>query len=394
LPTDADMLHALLIAHQREAAELLTSLIRSSGQMVLDRAFSPAPSFYQLTTALNTLALDVAFIDVSNPAQAVAACEQIREKGPQIAVIGFSAGPAGMKCSTTITPFTLSLPLSTAVFATTVRDAVHSVSQRPHKNVYAIMPAKGGSGASTIAINLAAQLAQSWNQRVLLADCDLRSGTIAESLDLRPEQSISKTLSDADVAETLIWSQHVRRKAGIDFLLTTRERTGLGPEWHSYYHLLSFVARRYERVLIDLPEFVTDATAEIVQSAETVYVVTTPEMLSLRLARQRIDELQAVRVERSRIRILVNRWHKEDLKPREIAEILDCPVAFAIPNDYREVSNAVAARSFVERNNKLGRAYRSWAGTIVGSPVPHAREGHRTFWQLFRPVAEPLSSPW
>jgi Flp pilus assembly CpaE family ATPase len=127
---------------------------------------------------------------------------------------------------------------------------------------------------------------------------------------------------------------------------------------------------------------------------ETVYVVTTPEILSLRLARQRIDELEAVQVERSRIKILVNRWHKDDLKPREIAEILDCPVAFAIPNDYREVSNAVAARSFVEPDNKLGRAYRSLSGSIVGSPVPQAKEHHRTFWELFRPVAEPMSSPW
>jgi pilus assembly protein CpaE len=388
------MLHALLIAHQRDAAELLTSLTRSSGQIVLDRAFSPVPSIYQLTTALNTLALDVAFIDVSNPEQAAAACEQIRDKSPHIAVIGFSAGPAGSQCATTITPFTLNLPLSTAVFVATVRDAVHSVSLRPYKNVYAIMPAKGGSGASTIAINLAAQFAQFRNQRVLVADCDLRSGTIAESLDLRPEQSICKTLSDADAAETLIWSQHVRRKAGIDFLLTNRQQTGLDPEWHSYSHLLSFVAPRYERVLVDLPEVVNDATAEIVQSAETVYVVTTPEMLSLRLARQRIDELQGVQVERARIKILVNRWHKEDLKPREIAEILDCPVAFALPNDYREVSNAVAARSFVEPDNKLGRAYRSWAGSIVGSPAPPPREGHRTFWELFRPVAEPMSSPW
>jgi pilus assembly protein CpaE len=388
------MLHALLIAQQRDAAELLTSLIRSSGQVVLDRAFSPAPSFYQLTTALNTLALDVAFIDVSNPEQAGAACEQIREKGPQIALVGFSAGPAGSQCSTAITQFTLNLPLSTAVFAATVKDAVHSVSLRPHKNVYAIMPAKGGSGASTIAINVAAQFAQYRDQRVLVADCDLRSGTIAECLGLRPEQSIGKTLSDADAAETLIWSHHVRRKAGIDFLLTTRERTGFDPEWHSYHHLLSFVARRYEHIFIDLPEVVTDATAEVVQSAETVYVVTTPEMLSLQLARQRIDELQAVQVERSRIKILVNRWHKEDLKPREIAEILDCPVAFAIPNDYREVSNAVAARSFVEPNNKLGRAYRAWASAIIGEPVPPAKERHRTFWELFRPVAEPMGSPW
>ncbi len=388
------MLHALLIAHERDMAELLTSLIRSSGQMVLDRAFSPAPSIYQLTTVLNTLALDVAFIDVSNLERAVAACEQIRDKSPQVALIGFAAGLAGSQCSRAITPFTLNLPLSTAMFAATVRDAVHAVSLRPHKNVYAIMPAKGGSGASTIAINAAAQLARSWDQRVLVADCDLRSGTIAESLDLRPEQSIVKTLGDADVAETLIWSQHVRRKAGIDFLLATRERTGFGPEWHSYYHLLSFVARRYERVLVDLPEVVNDATAEVVQSAQTVYVVTTPEMLSLRLARQRVDELQAVQVERSRIKILVNRWHKDDLKPREIAEILDCPVAFTIPNDYREVSNAVAARSFVDPDNKLARAYRSWAGSLVGSPVPQMKERHRTFWELFRPVAQPVSSPW
>ncbi len=388
------MLHALLITDEREAAELLSSLIRSSGQIILDRVFSPAPSTYQLTTALNTLALDVALIDVSNPEQAAATYERIREKGPQIAVIGFSAGSAGRQCPTTITPSTLDLPFSLSGLLTTVREAVHSVSVRPYKNVYAILPAKAGSGASTIAVNVAAQLAQSRDQRVLVADCDLHSGTIAESLDLHPRQSISQTLNSADVAETLIWTQHVRHKAGIDFLLTTRE-IGFGPEWHSYYHLLSFVTRRYQCVLVDLPELVNDATAEVVQSAENVFVVTTPEILSLRLARQRIEELHAAQVEGSRIKVLVNRWHRNDLKPREIAEILDCEVAFAFPNDYPEVRNAITARSFVDSNNKLGRAYGSWASTMVGSSVAQAKEQrHRTFWELFRPATEPVSSSW
>jgi cellulose biosynthesis protein BcsQ len=387
------VLHAILITDDREAAELLGSLIRSSGQIHLDRVFCPSPSHYQLTVALNSLTSDIALIDVSNPDQTRELYEQIRAKAPKLAVAGFSIAATPHERSKGVVPFTLELPLTIPALLRTVRDAIHAKNPKPLKNVFAILPAKAGGGASTIAVNTAAYIARLFQKSVLVAECDLRSGTIADRLNLKPQQSTGQTLGCADVASSLIWPRHICRKEGIDLLLTTRDRNECRPEWHSYYHLLSFVSPRYDCVLLDLPELINDATAEVAQSAAAVFIVTTQEFLSLRLALERVREVEAAGVKRSRIRILVNRFQSGDVPSDQIAQILGCEVECVFPEDYRIVNDAILANSFVDPHTRLGSAYRSFAGFIAGEQGRPAREEKkRSFFEAFRPARAAVAS--
>ena len=387
------MLHAILITDDREAAELLGSLIRSSEQIHLDRVFCPSPSHYQLTVALNSLTPDVAFIDVSNPEQAREPYEQIRNKAAKMAVVGFSIATVPQERSKGVIPFTLELPLSIPALLSTVRAAIHAKNPKPLKNVFAILPARAGGGASTIAMNTAAFSARLFQKKVLIAECDLRSGTLADRLNLKPQQSTGQTLACADAASSLIWPRHICRKEGVDLLLTTRDRRECRPEWHSYYHLLSFVSTRYDCILFDFPELINDATVEVVQSAAAVYIVTTQEFLSLRLGLERIQEEESAGVERSRIRILVNRFQSGDVPCDQIAQILGCEVACVFPEDSRGAADAIAANSFVDAHTRLGSAYRSFAGIIAGENCrPPGEEKKRSFFEAFRPARAAVAS--
>jgi pilus assembly protein CpaE len=257
-----------------------------------------------------------------------------------------------------------------------------SLCDRPLENVIAILPAKAGGGASTIAINTAQRLAQCFGKRVLVAECDLNSGTIAETLGLIPRESTARTLESADAAETLMWPRHVCRKDGVDFMLTAREWHGYRPTWHDYHHLLSFVAERYDCVLFDLPEVVDDATSEVVWAAKKVYVMTTSEIASLELARQRLAELRLAGVPLDRIRILVNRHHASDPSSEQISELLGCAVEMTLPNDYRAVQVAIGGRTFVAAQTVLGRSYMRLASVVAGQH--HSGVSTRSFFGLFR----------
>lgn len=366
------MLHGMLITDDKETAELIGCLGRSSEQLVLDRVFCPPPGSYQLAMALNTLSLDVAFLAVSDPSQEFSFYQQIKEKIPAVAVVGFSAKPYQSPADPTA--FLLKPPFSVPSFLATVRAAVHASHPLPHPNVVAILPAKAGGGATNIAVNLASQLVRSFSRKVVVADCDLRSGTIADRLGLHSQQAIWQTLSMADASETLIWPQHVCRKDDIDFLVTNRDRKMSRPQWHSYHHLLAFLSRRYDHVILDLPELVNDATAEALRSASMVYVMTTPEVLSLALAQERLADLESAQIEPSKIRILVNRMHPDDPSPQRISEFLRCPVAAVFPNDYRSANAATIAQSFVASNTRLGKSYLAFAEMLAGKkPQPETR---------------------
>ena len=390
------MLHALLTTEDREAVELLTGLVRSSEQITLERTFCPPPSTYQLTMALNTLSLDIAFVDVSS-SNAPAICAQIRGREKPAAMVGFSLDTLGRACPRSLTPFTLDFPLSVPDLLGTVRTAIRSLRPNPYRNVSVFIPSKAGAGASTTVINVAAHLAAARSRRVLVAECDLRSGTMSEHLNLRPQQSIGQTLSCADSAEALIWPRHVSTSDGVDFLLTDRDHQARRPEWHSYYHLLAFIASRYEHVLLDLPELVNDATAEAVRSANRVYLVTTPDILALHLARQRLRELTGVGVQASKIGVILNREQAGCLGKAEVAEFLGCEVVCGFPNDDRAVIRAMLQNSAVDSRTTLGRAYGSFASLLGEGATIHpwpVQSHKRSLWELLgRSPQSPHSTP-
>jgi MinD-like ATPase involved in chromosome partitioning or flagellar assembly len=363
------MIHALLITNEAESADLIGRLARHSEQVTVDRLFCPAPKHPELALVLNTLALDVVLLDVTRHDEAVLLHDQIKQRNPQLPVVGFSLSEPRMAAFGPAA-FSLSLPLSPRALMETVRKAIRASRPHAYNNVFAILPAKAGAGASTIAMNVAAQLASSYRQSIAVVDGDLRSGMLGDCLGIRPQQSIAETLGLADLANTLIWPRHVAPKAGVDFLLTNREPQAARPAWHTYHHLLAFISRRYDRVLVDLPEMVDDANAEVLESAARVYIATTPEFLSLTLARQRIVEMEAAHVDRSRIRILLNRWHARDLKPKDVTDLLGCPVEAVFPNDYSAVRAAIDQRTFVESKTRLSSAYRAFAGFLAGSDQP------------------------
>jgi MinD-like ATPase involved in chromosome partitioning or flagellar assembly len=366
------VLHSLLISDDVDATDLLSRIIRGSGQITLDRFFCPSPTHYALATTLNTLALDVVFLDVSFPDRAFTSYEHIKQINPAVPVIGFSATELAFTASGGPTGFSLSLPYSTQDLIVTVRDAISASRPLTLENVIAILPSKAGSGSSTIAMNLANQLASSFNKSVVVMDCDLRSGTMAESLGLVPQVSLAETLTLADMAVTLIWPRHVRRKDGVEFLLSSRAITKAAPAWHSYHHLLPFLSARYDHVLIDLPELTDDATEYVLKIASRVFIATTPDVLAVTLAAQRIHEIEAAGVDPAKIRILLNAWQPGDLASSDISEALDHPVQVVFPKDDRAVGAAIANHTFVS-SRKLAQAYRSFAGSLTRSADPPAR---------------------
>lgn len=377
-----EMLRTLLIADDREAVELIGSLIRTTGELTLERVVPVTPGSFHLPMALQTLSLDVILLDVSNEAKAFGQYRCVREKSGEIPVVTFA-----MNADPPDTPHALELPLSAHGLMRTVREALHAGGSQRKENVVAIVPAKAGGGATTIAINTAARLAGAFGKRVLVCENDLRSGVIAELLGLEPKASMQQTLESADSAEALIWPRHVSNKSGVDFLLTRREQTQYRPRWHDYRHLLSFVSKRYDNVLFDMPERIDDAAAEVVQSAKRVYLMTTPEILSLELARQRLSELRSFGVDASRLKLIVNRHHSTDMPARHIEDILQCSVDLVIPNNYPVVRAATLANSFVDRHTALGRAYQKLAGMIASGYTPLTAETNKwSFFGLLRPA--------
>jgi MinD-like ATPase involved in chromosome partitioning or flagellar assembly len=127
-------------------------------------------------------------------------------------------------------------------------------------------------------------------KNLLLIECDRRSGVYSIMFDLKNQQGLDNALQLGNAMTPGEWHQHIVRVFGLDLLPADPKHRSPLPSWAEYYQLLQFVEKQYDYLLIDLPEVVNEATAEVVRSARSVFIVCTPEIASLKMARFRAEE--------------------------------------------------------------------------------------------------------
>ena len=375
------MFNALLFVRDDGACATMETLALESNQVSFQKTLERYPQASELGRLLNAAAPDLVFLDLSDWGSALAAAADIRAQSPRTPVIGFGAGWDPGKeeqCMAAGVTALLVSPVNLKNFQDSVDRAIHKMSGAVQENLFAFLPAKAGSGCTTIALNTAGYMADtsrpnSLARKVLLIEGDLRSGVLSVLLGLHHRYSLRDALDDSEQLDYSRWTRFLATSGGLDVLLSsTRQKEPL-PSWTQYHHLLSFAAQRYDSILVDLPEVVNDATVEIVRRAERVFVVCTPEPASLALAPQRCEELAGRGIPAERINVIVNRWHKGEITAAAVEQLVKYPVAAVVGNDYGTVSRAARAHQFVGPETKVGKSIAAFARKLGKEPdVPDA----------------------
>lgn len=369
------MFAALVICPDEALTEAILRLAQQTGQVLVARTLNHYPAPYELERLLSTGAPDVLFVELTDAVAAMGVARQTRRASPATATVGVGGNwereTAGYREATGICAL-LPVPLSEGAFRDSLRRAVHAVSGDLQPGLFAFLPSKAGSGASVTGLHVAGCLAGPLGRRVVLIEADLRSGVLQAISHASPECDIQTVLANPGSLTRAQWLRFVSRRHGVDLLLTNRMWKGPAPEWVGYHHLLQFVGVEYDFALVDLPELVNDATKEVVRRAQRVYLVTTPELPALELARQRSAELLERGVGRDRIQLIVTRWHSSDSGPERFEELLGHSVAAALPSDYPSLYKAMEAGELVPPSKALGKAYLALAKAMAGIDDPVA----------------------
>jgi pilus assembly protein CpaE len=367
------MFSAVLFVEDPIAGQVIQELADDSGLITIRKTLHVFPSSYELSRVLNTHDPDLVLMDLSDWDHASAAIPTIRSLYPGIAVIGFGAGWSDQRkllCEQAGVSELLISPVTMKEFQASVFRAIHKLRSGVQENLVAFLPAKAGSGCTTVALNTAGQLAGPLGHKVLLIESDLNSGVLSFLLNVESPQSLLDALENSSHLDYSLWSNCVVRKHGIDLLLSHRSKPF--PSWENYHHLLEYVRSRYNTIVVDLPEVVNDATDEILRRARFVFIVCTPEVPSLKLAQRRCKELESRGLPASRIGIIVNRWHTTDVNESDVEGLLAHGVAAIFPNDYTSVQDAILNGALVDSATALGKTYLSLARILAGVPDPYS----------------------
>jgi len=277
----------------------------------------------------------------------------------------------------------LSEPAAVQIRAILDRLSVKQPAAEPERSavVCAVFPGKPGSGATTLAAQLASEVKRMGLARVLLADLDSMTGSIGFQLKLKSDFSIEDAAEDTARLDDDLWGRLTVKCDGFDVLLApaaAKPRIRLGPA--GMLDLLRFLKPRYDAVILDLPGVAAALETACAQPAQHLLLVTTNELAALDAARRSVEFLERGGVSKSRLRLIVNRYTpRTGLKREDVRTALDLEPYAVLGNDYDAVQNAILEGRPVARGTPFSRAVNSLAVALHGAP-PAVAAPHRGGW--------------
>jgi pilus assembly protein CpaE len=239
----------------------------------------------------------------------------------------------------------LRLPIITDEFKTVLErvelfSAGQAQAAKKTGRIIAVNSGKGGSGTSFVAANLAALLEAS----TVLVDLNLRAGDLDVYFGIKPKFSIyDLVVNRSRLDEALLHSYLTPVSAHLSLLTAPREL--VAAEELRAQHLvevLQVLREHFDYVVLDLPPTLDSITVAMLDQADDILLLFTPDILSARGAQRALLLFNQLSYPRQKVHLVVNRWVKKGKLPLErVEEFLGREVACHISNDYLQVIDSV-----------------------------------------------------
>lgn len=201
----------------------------------------------------------------------------------------------------------------------------------------------GGMGTTTIAVNLAAALAQKSN-KVALIDLNFFSGDAAIFLDLNPRYTLtSLTANVSRLDDNFLMSVMARHSSGVYLLsdpVDVDETVGITPE--QIERILIFLKSVFEYIVIDTGGPLHGINQLTFENSIRIVYNTILSLPALKNGHRYMVAMEKHGVEKHKIMILVNRYlSHSDIKIDDAEKILGHKVFMTIPNEYSDVNDSI-----------------------------------------------------
>jgi len=210
--------------------------------------------------------------------------------------------------------------------------------------VVTVYSPKGGTGCTTIAVNLALAL-HNEDTRTTLIDGNFQYGDVAVFVNEQGKNTIVDLATrvnelDPEIVEGVM----IKHSASGVHILAAPSR----PEYSErvsgdqFAELIDYLRQMYAYVVIDTTPLLTDITLSAIDKSDVIVLVTTQDIPSIKNARLFLDLLQTIGIERDRIVFVMNRYDKRvAITPERVGDNLKQPISAVIPLDEKVVVPAV-----------------------------------------------------
>lgn len=214
----------------------------------------------------------------------------------------------------------------------------------PRGKIVVVYSPKGGTGCTTLAVNLALSL-KTEDTRVVLVDGNLQFGDVAVFLNEQGKNTVLDLAPRADELDAEIVEEvMVKHSATGLHILAAPSRPEYAEKVSSgqFAKMLEYLTQLYAYVIVDTAPALTDLTLATIDVSDLLVLVTTQDIPSIKNSRLFLDLLQSLGVRRERVMFIMNRFDKKvNITPERVADNLKQEVALVIPADEPTAVKAV-----------------------------------------------------
>jgi len=249
--------------------------------------------------------------------------------------------------------------------------------------MFTLVNAKGGSGATTVAVNLALALQSAHGGTALVDLAPL--GHCGLHLNLKSQFTISDAITNLHrLDSSLLDSFMARDSGGLQVLTGAPVPATLEPSASDFARLFDMMVGQFRYIVVDTSSRLDNATRLVSNLSEKVLLVSHADVASLWSA-GRIAQYLGETGSRDRFALVLNRYRKiMGFNEAETEAAIGAPVLWRIPNQYFAVSSSIdrGVPLMQQGNTEIARSIAGLAQLLTKDDL----DVKRSAWSLFKTV--------
>jgi pilus assembly protein CpaE len=203
--------------------------------------------------------------------------------------------------------------------------------------IITVMAAKGGSGKTVFASNVATLLAR-WSEpeRVVIADADLQFGDVALVLQVDPKHTVVNAAKEGEKLDAQFLETVLATTASGMRVLAAPLEPAFADEVPTvtYTRILGMLREMFDYVIVDTAPSLDERLLAILDKSDTVLFVVDMDLPSVKNAKLALETLRILNYPANKIKLVLNRSNsKARLDVDEIERSLRLPISASVPSD-------------------------------------------------------------
>lgn len=240
------------------------------------------------------------------------------------------------------------VPIIKNEFFEAIKKLVTEMNEPIKKNkckIISVFSNKGGIGKTSLATNLALELAKITKENIALIDLNFQMGDITTFLDLKPSFNISYMLENLDkINETFLLSTLEKYKNTSLYVLADppyfKQADNIQPK--QITRLFNTLKETFSYIIVDAEASFDGKNIAALDNSDLIMLVTVANLPALRNTQRCLELFEKLGYDKEKIKIVVNRYMENDeIKEADIEKVLSKDIYWKIPNNYFAIMSAI-----------------------------------------------------